>query len=69
MSLELIDSRIKITPETDCVVESIHRLTGRDRSEIQRQWLHEMAMKHIDECNLLSQILKSKGLSGSARDE
>lgn len=65
MSLELVDARIKITQETDCVLDAIHIATGKDRSEIARAVLHEFALKHIHEANLLRQRLKSKGLTGN----
>lgn len=68
MSLELVDARIKITQETDCVLDSIHIATGKDRSEIAREVLHEWALRHIHESNLLHQRLKSKGLAGNERE-
>jgi hypothetical protein len=65
MSLELLDARIKITPETDAVLEAVHRATGKDRSEIARDVLHTWAENHIAESVLTMQLLKAKGLSGS----
>lgn len=47
MSLPLIDARIKITPETDAVLEAMSRDSGRDRSEIAREWLHGIALVKI----------------------
>lgn len=68
MSLELIDARIKITPETDCVLDSLHVASGKDRSEIARDVLHEWATRHIHESNLLARNLKSRGLTGNVGD-
>lgn len=64
MSLELADARIKITQETDAVLEAIHRATGRDRSEIAREVLHQWAEKQITESVLTMKLLEAKGLSG-----
>lgn len=66
MSLDLADARIKITQETDAVLEAMHRATGRDRSEIAREVLHAWAEKQIHESVLTMQLLKAKGLTGSA---
>jgi hypothetical protein len=62
MSLPLIDFRGKITPETDAVLESIHRSTGRDKSEIVREWLHRLALKEINASIELHRILEREGL-------
>lgn len=64
--LELVDARIKITPETDCVLESVHRATGKDRSEIAREVLHEWAQQHIHQYKVLNQLLDGKGLNGES---
>lgn len=65
MSLELTDARIKITIETDAVLEAMHRASGRDRSEIAREVLHEWASKQIMESALTMKLLKANGISGS----
>ena len=62
MSIPLIDFRGKITPETDAVLESIHRSTGRDKSEIAREWLHRIALKEINASIELHRILEREGL-------
>lgn len=64
MSIPLIDFRGKITPETDAVLESIHRSTGRDKSEIAREWLHGIALKEINASIELHRILEREGLMG-----
>ena len=48
MSIPLIDFRGKITPETDAVLEAIQRSTGRDKSEIAREWMHKIAEREIE---------------------
>lgn len=65
MSLPLVDFRGKVTPETDAVLEAIQRSTGRDKSEIAREWLHRLAVKEIDASIELHKILKREGLAGT----
>lgn len=68
MSAPLVDVRCKITAEADCVLEAVARTTGRDRSEIIRDWLHERALTHIAEARLLDKLLRSEGLRGIERE-
>ncbi len=65
MSLELKDFRGKITTETDCVLEAMNRATGRDRSEIVREILHNYALQKINEYSLLGDLLAREGLSAA----
>lgn len=65
--LELVDARIKITPETDCVLEAESRASGKDRSEIAREVLNAWAEKRIHESVLLHKLLEGKGLSGESK--
>lgn len=62
MAAELKDFRGKITAETDCVLEAINRVSGRDRSEIARDVLHRWALEEIDKHNVLAQLLRREGL-------
>lgn len=62
MSLPLVDFRGKVTPETDAVLEAIQRSTGRDKSEIAREWLHRIALKEIGAAIELQKILEREGL-------
>lgn len=64
MTAPLIDFRGKITAETDAVIEAESRATGRDRSEIVREWLHDRAVARIHEASLLDQLLRAKGEPG-----
>ena len=64
MSTPLIDFRGKVTPETDAVLEAIQRSTGRDKSEIARDWMHKLAMKEIHASIELHKILRREGLAG-----
>ena len=66
MSAPLKDFRGKITTETDCVLEAINRVSGRDKSEIVRDILHEWALDKLDEHNVLARLLKAEGVAGSA---
>ena len=65
MSAELIDMRLKITPETNQVLEAINRSSGMDKNEIARQWLHDLALKKIDEATLFTRLTRGEGV-GSA---
>lgn len=62
MSLPLIDARIKLTPATDALLETLHITTGKDRSEIARDVLHKWAEKEIHASMLLHTQLQDKGL-------
>lgn len=64
MSLPLIDARIKLTPATDALLETLHITTGKDRSEIARDVLHKWAEKEIHASMLLHTELKRKGILG-----
>jgi hypothetical protein len=63
MSLPLIDFRGKVTPETDAVLEAIQRSTGRDKSEIARDWMHRIALKEISAAIALQKILQREGIT------
>lgn len=63
MSIPLIDFRGKVTPETDAVLESIQRTTGRDKSEIAREWMHRIAIKEIHASIELHKILQREGIT------
>lgn len=62
MSLPLIDLRCKVTPAADALLETLHRTTGRDKSEIARDVLHKWAEKEIHASMLLYGELASKGI-------
>lgn len=62
MSLPLIDMRCKVSPATDALLETLHRTTGRDKSEIARDVLHRWAEKEIHAAMLLHSELKDKGV-------
>lgn len=63
MSLELIDLRLKITPETACVLEAERQATGRDLSMSARAVLHEWAVAKINKASLLQQLMHGKGIA------
>lgn len=62
MAAELKDFRGKVTVETDCVLEALNRVTGRDKSEIAREVLHEWAMERVHMNNVLGRLLKAEGV-------
>ena len=66
MSAELKDFRGKITVETNCVLEAENRVSGRDKSEIAREILHEWAMQKLHVARVTDALLRSEGLGGIA---
>jgi hypothetical protein len=62
---ELRDLRAKITVETDAVLDAISRVTGQDRSEIVRDWLHKLAKEQIDICTVMQSRLSAEGIAGT----
>ena len=65
MSADLRDFRGKVTVETDCVLEAINRASGRDKSEIAREVLHEWAMRQVHTHTILGSLLSAEGIAGS----
>lgn len=64
MSVELVDFRGKITPETNAVLEAFNRANGKDKSEIVREILHQWASERITEASVLNTMLRAQGLGG-----
>lgn len=69
MSTELIDLRAKITDLADAVLDVQRDLTGKDRSEIVRDVLHEWATRKASEASLLCKTLTAKGFNGKGGGE
>jgi hypothetical protein len=67
MSLELKDLRLKITPETDCVLRAKARASGKDLNEIARQVLDQWAVTEIHAATVLGRFLQAEGLDGAGR--
>lgn len=63
MSISLRDLRAKVTLEADCALEAVSRATGRDKSEVAREVLHDWALRQIDASNVLSRLLQVEGLA------
>lgn len=61
MSEPLKDFRAKITNEADCVLEALNRATGRDKSEIAREVLHNWALGQIQAASLIKRFLRDEG--------
>jgi hypothetical protein len=64
MSEPLKDLRAKVTPETDAVLEAVARASGRDRSEIVREVLHDWATGEIGKASMVHRMLRAEGLPG-----
>lgn len=66
MAAPLKDFRGKITTEADCVLEAMNRVSGRDRSEIVRDILHDWALERLHERSVLTKLLHAEGLLGAS---
>ena len=62
---DLRDLRAKITAESDQVLEAVSRATGRDKSELVREVLHEWADRKLHEARLIHRLARSEGSDGS----
>lgn len=62
MSLDLVDFRGRITPETDCVLEAVSLLTGQDKQAVLRGVMDRWARAQIDGASVLQRKLAGKGL-------
>jgi hypothetical protein len=62
---DLRDLRAKVTVEADAALDAEARTTGRDRSEIVRDVLHQWAMSRIDMATVLLRRLESEGLGST----
>lgn len=58
----LKDFRGKITPETYCVIEAEHRLTGEDHSAIVREVLHGWASRKIQIAKVTARLMEAEGI-------
>lgn len=68
MSADLRDFRGKITAETWCALEAMHRATGQDHSAIVRDVLHRWASEQIGAATVLARLLEAEGIAGNARE-
>lgn len=59
---DLRDLRVKITIETDTVLDALARVTGRDRNDVAREVLDKWAADRIQESSLIDARLKAEGL-------
>lgn len=66
MATPLKDFRGKITTETDCVLEALTRVSGKERSELVRDVLHDWAQERIREHSVLEKLLRAEGLAGAS---
>lgn len=69
MSLPLEDFRGKVTAETHVWLDAKAQLEGREKSEIVREILHEVAMREIHAARVLAGLYETKGLAGQPREE
>lgn len=62
MADELRDLRAKISIEADAMLDASVQLTGKDKGEIVREILHEIALKEIRKACLLIGICEERGI-------
>jgi hypothetical protein len=65
MALELIDLRVKITPETQCALIAHARAHAIEKPDLVREILREWAERQIHGARMLKQCLNAKGLAGA----
>lgn len=68
--MDLRDLRAKVTVEADAALDAACRATGKDRSEIVRDVLHEWALSEIARATVLLRRLEVEGITarqGGAR--
>lgn len=66
MADELRDLRAKISVESDAILDSVSRVTGRDRSEIVRDVLHKWAVEQIELSTVIQSRLKAEGITAAS---
>lgn len=64
MAAELRDLRAKVTAEAYCALEAEAQVSGRDRSEIVREILHQWALEQMRKASVLDRLLQAEGMSG-----
>ena len=62
MSADLIDLRVKIDELADTWLDAKEAQMGKDRSEVVRIILHDLAAREVREATLLCNAMISKGL-------
>lgn len=63
--MDLRDLRAKISVEADAALDAASRASGKDRSEIVRDVLHQWALAKIDEATVLLRRLEVEGIAGT----
>ena len=58
---DLIDTRCKVTEETNQELEAMARARNIDKSEVIRGVLHEWALARIHEATLVVRLTRSEG--------
>jgi hypothetical protein len=67
MSLELVQTKIKLDPETIAMLRGESELTGQHQNEIARQVLRSWAQRKAHEANVRDKHLKRMGFMGFGR--
>lgn len=63
--MDLRDLRAKVTVEADAALDAASRASGKDRSEIVRDVLHEWALSEIAKATVLLRRLEVEGIGGT----
>lgn len=69
MSEPLRDFRGKFTAATDVMLEARARVTGKDKSEICREVMHEWAMRELDVAKVAHRLAAVEGISMSTEGQ
>ncbi len=63
MNGDLRDFRGKVTPETWCWLEALHRASGDEHSAIVRDVLHRWACEHLRAAQVAGRLLAAEGIA------
>lgn len=59
--------KLKVTAETAAWLDFMHRKTGRNRLEIVRNALHEIATEQLDDASVLDAFAVTRGIRRDSR--
>jgi hypothetical protein len=66
MAVELTDLRTKISPLTAQVLAGLNMATGKERTQIVRDVLHEWASNQVHTARMVERLTRGEGFSGAS---